>query len=259
MQNKLLKIARMGLALVILSFGALPVMAQSCEGWEDEEWKILENFWINITPEQVQACLNNGADLNAEGKHGYPLHLAASSNENPNVIKVLLDAGVDVNTRSRDGSTSLHWAVAGNKNPKITNVLLDAGADVNARSRGGDTPLHWASSQNENPEIINVLLKCGAKLEVRNKWGHTPIHSAVGRWGEDSNLKIIMILIDAGADVNAQGKDTSGVTSWSGYTPLHWAARQTKNPEVIMIFLKAGAGGKIKSEVGRTPFELAKR
>ncbi len=258
MQNKLLKIARMGLALVILAFGALPALAQDCVGWGDKEWKVLENFWINITPEQVQACLNNGADLNAEGEHGYPLHLAASSNENPNVIKVLLDAGVDVNTRSRSRNTPLHWAVAGNKNPNVIKVLLDAGADVNARNGDGGTPLHWAASQNENPEIINVLLKSGAKLEVRNKLGQTPIYSAVGRREKHNSLKIIMTLIDAGSNVNAQGKDTSGVTSWSGYTPLHWAAIQTKNPDVIMILLKAGADGKIKSEDRKTPFEFAK-
>ena len=42
MQNKLLKIARMGLALVILSFGALPALAQSCEGWENED----KEYWV---------------------------------------------------------------------------------------------------------------------------------------------------------------------------------------------------------------------
>ena len=118
MQNKILKITRMGLALVILALGALPALAQDCTEWVDdynfsdsENWK----YWKKITLEDIQTCLNNGKDVNARAKNGLtPIHLTARYNDNPEVITALIKAGANINARDINGSTTLDWA-AGNK------------------------------------------------------------------------------------------------------------------------------------------------
>ena len=63
--------------------------------------------------------------------------------------------------------------------------------------------------------------------------------------------KQIQAAIDQGSgDINA--RDTHG------NTPLMWAARDTYNPEVITVLLKAGADAKAKNKAGETAFDKAK-
>ena len=90
------------------------------------------------------------------------LHYTAESNSNPAVIELLVQAGADVNERTRDGTTPLHAAAGGNSNPAVIELLVRLGADVNALDKAGNTPLHYAARNNRNPEVIEALLDAGA-------------------------------------------------------------------------------------------------
>src|SRR5215831_14048286 len=68
------------------------------------------------------------------------LHRAADDNDWP-AIAMLLEGGVPIDARDRDGMTALHHAVrAGHKD--LSRALLDRGADVNAASAFTGDP-HW--------------------------------------------------------------------------------------------------------------------
>ena len=241
MQNKTIRIVQIGFALIILSWmGALPALAQDCKGWENKQ----KEYWEKITLEQIQDCLDNGANIKARGKHGSTLlHWAASYNKNPKVITLLMNAGLNVNSRNSGGQTPLHWAASGNKNPEVIKVLLENRADLHAQSKQGFTPLHRAAFLNKNPDIINMLIQAGADINARDMFRSTPIH-----WVTD--IELFKVFIDAGADVNT--KDQSQLT------PLHKVAKYDKNPESIMMLLKAGADGKAKDGKGKTAFDYAK-
>jgi uncharacterized protein len=88
--------------------------------------------------------------------------------------RALLDAGADVNARSRNDFSVLpiHSAVAGNRDGVVA-VLVDAGADVNARQRHGYTPLHGAA-QNGSEAAVDRLLAAGANPAAANDDGRTP-------------------------------------------------------------------------------------
>ena len=58
----------------------------------------------------------------------------------------------------------------------------------------------------------------------------TALHWAAGT----GNLAVLQALLDAGADPAARGED--------GATPLHWAARDSRNPAVTQALLAAGGG-----------------
>ena len=59
------------------------------------------------------------------------------------VVKLLIDAGADVNAKNNDGKTPLHII---KKSETIAQMLIDAGADVNAKNKKGYTPLHLLHS-----------------------------------------------------------------------------------------------------------------
>ena len=57
-------------------------------------------------------------------------------------VKILLDAGADVNGVTDTGSTPLHAAAAANE-PATIELLATRGADVNAKNKAGQTPIFF--------------------------------------------------------------------------------------------------------------------
>src|SRR5206468_10860891 len=94
------------------------------------------------------------------------LHLSAFFNQ-PDVAKLLVAEGADVNARSTNPMTNmaLHAAVAG-RSVDVARILLESGAHVNARQHGGWTPLHGAA-QSGNAELARLLIAAGADVRAR--------------------------------------------------------------------------------------------
>ncbi len=186
MQNKLLKIARMGFVLAILSFGALPALALNCSDWSNAG----ATYWKNMTVKKAQACLDKGIDINEQGNNGFaPFHRAVAYNENPKVVRMLLDSGADVNAPSSDGRTPLHWVARWNTNPAIIKIFIEFGADVNAQDKNGWSPLHWMARWNVlNPEMVILLIESGADVKLENKAGQTPFGLGLTENGASLNV-----------------------------------------------------------------------
>lgn len=109
-----------------------------------------------------------------------PLHIAAFGGQIDEVRR-LLEAGADVNARTRSQGTPLHWALAGDQvNPDILSVLVEHGADVNAQNNMGNTPLHFASFTGNVP-AAQRLLDLGADLALTDIMNQTPIDRAKGK------------------------------------------------------------------------------
>jgi ankyrin repeat protein len=95
----------------------------------------------------------------------------------PQQIEAALKDGADVNTKNNKGETPLMFA-ASSGNPDLVPLLLSAGADVNAKSDRGSTPLMWAASDGD-PDIVALLLKAGANVNAKNVHGWTPDRKSV--------------------------------------------------------------------------------
>ncbi|KAB8273573.1 ankyrin repeat-containing domain protein [Aspergillus minisclerotigenes] len=105
-----------------------------------------------------------------------------------NIIKMLLQAGANVESKDINGRTPLLWAAQGSSEkipihvlPKeqeeglvdlgtytsireirdITELLLEAGADLNAKDHHGRTPLRWATDCG-NEKVVKLLESAGA-------------------------------------------------------------------------------------------------
>ena len=87
----------------------------------------------------ISTLIDAGADVNMGGENNLPLHCTVIHRKYE-FAKRLIEAGVDVNSRSKDGRTPVLIAVEfGNK--IFMDMLIDAGADVNIADDDGVTPL----------------------------------------------------------------------------------------------------------------------
>eukprot|EP00752_Nemacystus_decipiens_P005635 g5099.t1 len=145
----------------------------------------------------TRALLRGGSLVNATDKEGSAaLHLAAhvdsdlgrhNDNDNGGVIRALIEAGADTETRIRDsGNTPLHHAAFTDSNGNNVRALLEGGANVNASGRDGNTPLH-AACGHARRSAVELLLRWGADERLVDKSGRTA-EDAVGEWAQYGGL-----------------------------------------------------------------------
>lgn len=118
------------LATVLLAFGVWQATAQEAS---DRFYQVIRNNDI-----QALRGLARTADLNVEDKRGATPLMYASAFGSMDAMKLLLDAGADVNAKNAFGATALLWCA--NDINKVR-LLVAKGADVDARSRQGRTAL----------------------------------------------------------------------------------------------------------------------
>ena len=160
-------------------------------------------------------------------------------------VKVLLDAGADIDLDDPDGTTALIMALL-NRHWDTAKFLIEAGADVNLWDLYGQTPLYVAVDQNTLP--------IGRRVEIP---------SADHASGED----IVRLLLERGANPNAQLKlrpryrnipndrYRDPMIVW-GTTPLLRAAKAGDLP-VMKLLLAHGALPDLANSQGVTPLMAA--
>ena len=149
-------------ALSFAVLGVAPVAAQDTMSND-----AFFDLCVNGTVEEVRKVIRNGtANLHARTNGATALMMAAGNNSNPQMVKMLLDNGLDVNARDTGGMTALMYAAWKNPNPEVVKVLLERGADIRAADRVGHDALWWAQqspggwmlqSREAKEKIIQIL------------------------------------------------------------------------------------------------------
>ena len=133
------------------------------------------------------------------------------------IIKMLAEAGADVNTRDAEGGTTPLSGCS----YEVGTYLIEQGADIDAFGYEELTPLAYAT-YDRNLALVEHLLAKGAKVNRAHPTERiTPLHWAVRRCG----MRMIRALLEAGADPLLQDA--------KGETPLDWAKQADRDEEVI--------------------------
>jgi hypothetical protein len=155
-------------------------------------------FW-NEDLEAVKYLAGIIYDIDAtEERFEAPVLVLAAAWGHTDIVKILLEAGADPNSGSdNSGLTALLWSAKNfDEQLEMAEALLDAGADVNVKTRYNETAIQIAQTYG-NPNIANLFKKKSADLE-----GFTQYAKAVsdGQWNYfcswDDGYKIYKIKDD---------------------------------------------------------------
>jgi ankyrin repeat protein len=176
----------------------------------------------NDNARELKALLDS-QDVNAKDSRGATPLMYAAAFGNARQMKLLLEAGADVNARNTFNATALIWA--GGDAVK-SRLLIEHGADINVRTQQGRTALMRAAKRNGNADLVRLLLEKGADVKAP---GDTTLIQAA----QSGDIEIMRLLIEAGANVNC-------ISQRFGETPLMYAS-VSDSVEVVRLLLAKGA------------------
>lgn len=204
----------------------------------------------------IKLLVEAGADVNAKNAFdATPLMWAAGDIAK---VRLLLAKGAGVNARSKVGRTPLLIAALHDGASEIVRLMIDKGADVKARDGGGLSVLQAAAFSND-AETVGLLLAKGADPNSKDEAGFTPLIAAASNG--DRNKEVVRLLLQHGANVNVACGETletvkNGPLALGRLTPLLSAVPQG-NYETVELLVNAGANVNAKDVRGLTPLALA--
>ena len=161
----------------------------------------------------IKILLDAGADINTQCHRGFsPLIAGMFGDSQGDLFQILIDRGADINHRTRCGKTAAMATASCVQSKHRLHALIAAGADLHAQNDEGMTALSIASS-NGHTEAVQVLLQQAVVIDHRNKRGETPLFLAALKGRPAS----VALLVAKGVQIES--------TNISGYTPLYVAAR----------------------------------
>ncbi len=206
---------------------------------------VLQNAVRSQNIGTVKIILDAGADVNALSEDGVDtavgiaVEVATDSYQSVEMVQVLLAAGADVNIPESILQAPIHRG-----DERLVSILVKEGADVNSPTTRGDSisPVQ-AAAMKGNLSLIKLLLESGANINAPagKVNGRTAIQAASST--ESPKMELIQFLLDAGANINAPAGEFNGRTAIQ-------AASSTESPKIELIQFLLDAGANINAPAG---------
>jgi ankyrin repeat protein len=145
-----------------------------------KEWTPIYYAVFHQREAALKHFLRTGGSPDDVDGTGQPPLCIAVANGYVEMVKILLDAGANVDAITKDtGETALHIAIKNNRTD-IIDMLLEAGPKLEVyTTETKETPLHYAASKSGSLATIVTLLKLGAKYDTLNSRSQSPAEAAL--------------------------------------------------------------------------------
>lgn len=216
---------------------------------------LIRRFKAKNTPEQLKKFFNQRPDP----RSGHPLMFAAASSGSPDVVRVLIEHGVEYQS-NWFGATPL-FATATFGAPAVTRLLIEyhekgrIDALVNRQAGNGKTALIEAFSGNRW-RVANILLQSTVDLTLSDKGGATALH-----WSTNfDNESLAAALVRKASEVLDRERFLNFINfrHSSGKTALLDCADRNRL-DTLKLLLESGADFTIPGNAGNTPLHWASR
>ncbi|CAI7573042.1 unnamed protein product [Penicillium bialowiezense] len=206
----------------------------------------------DVQMDDLRLLINAGANVNTQNDEGLtPLMSLVHANDTAAFQLLMADPEIDVNLTSRAYGSALHQACFGaRRDLDIIEQLVDRGVDVNLTAPGFlATPLHaccHAQYDRQLAELFEILRYLISKgADVNASAG--PYGSVIAAAAARSNSQVLRFLIEEQGSINIHDK--------FGRLPIHWATFH--GVDNLRTLVDAGADINTCDWLGRTPLHWA--
>ncbi|MCA1024647.1 ankyrin repeat domain-containing protein [Cytobacillus kochii] len=179
--------------------------------------------------DHLLTLLNIGANINAQDDEGNTAVMAATQQNQMEIVQVLIAHGADINIRNKRLDNVLLYAGAEGL-LEIVQLAIQAGADTTITNRYGGIAIIPACERGHIEVVKELLTHSDTNVNHINDLHWTALLEAIILSdGGKTHQEIVQLLIDHGADITITDKD--------GVTPLQHA-RDRGYREMIEILEK---------------------
>jgi len=233
--------------LSAVSYNHYDLVKTLIEQWEMDITNIKDLIFVALNVYGGESCLelllkNNVFIDSAEGSLSPLLYNA--ENGSTSYAKILVENGVDIDTKDDSGNNALHYAIKRNY-PQMVSVLVEMGIDINAVNNEGMSALMTAAKK-EHLDLVKLLIELGADVSLKNNKGTNALMLSC----LNKDPEIVSLLIESGADVNE--------VNANNMSALQAAIIQRSDvSEIVELLMNAGADANILDANGKDVLSLA--
>jgi ankyrin repeat protein len=154
------------------------------------------------------------------------LMFAAKTNDNTDIIRMLVDRNANANARDNQRKTVLMYA-AENQNDQIVNYLIRAGASTGATDIYNQDALIIAAKENNRYAVTQLLQTPGINFSQADTDGYTAFMYACDKEAID----MVTLFVQRGFDVSRQN-------NINGLPPLLWLIQFKKSYTIIEYLVR---------------------